>query len=128
MPDTDASKLDVARRLIQAIEAGDVATVASLYADDMVGWRSFDQKELPKKSMVRVIEFLVKHVRDVHYTNLRVEPTPTGYVEQHVLNATAPDGTKVVAPACLVVQVENGQIRRLDEYLDAATIAPLMKR
>jgi ketosteroid isomerase-like protein len=127
MPDTDAVKREVARRLIAAIEAGDVATVESLYADDMVGWRSFDQKELGKKPMLRVIEFLVKHVRDVHYENIRVETTPSGYVEQHVLHATAPDGTKVAVPACLVVEVRDGRIRRLDEYLDSAAIAPLSK-
>ena len=128
MPDTDAVKLDVARRLIAAIVDGDVAAVADLYAEDMVGWRSFDQKELGKKQMVRVIEYLVGQVRDVHYENIRVETTPSGYVEQHVLHATAPDGTKVVVPACLVVQVEGGKIQRLDEYLDSAAIAPLTRR
>jgi ketosteroid isomerase-like protein len=127
MPDTDAVKLDVARRLIQAIVDGDVAAVADLYADDMIGWRSFDRKELGKKQMLRVIEYLVKNVRDVRYENMRVEPTPTGYVEQHVLHATAPDGTRVEAPACLVVQVRDGRIQRLDEYLDSVAIAPLTR-
>jgi ketosteroid isomerase-like protein len=127
MPDTDAVKLDVARRLIQAIVDGDVAAVADLYADDMIGWRSFDRKELGKKQMLRVIEYLVKNVRDVRYENMRVEVTPTGYVEQHVLHATAPDGTRVEAPACLVVQVRDGRIQRLDEYLDSVAIAPLTR-
>ena len=127
MADSDAVKLDVARRLIQAIVDGDVAAVADLYADDMVGWRSFDRKELGKKQMLRVIEYLVKHVRDVRYENMRVEVTPSGYVEQHVLHAIAPDGTRVEAPACLVVRVEGGRIRRLDEYLDSAAIEPLTR-
>jgi ketosteroid isomerase-like protein len=128
MPDSDRTKLEVARRLMQAIEQGDVAAVAELYADDMVGWRSFDRRELGKKSMVRVIEWLAKEVRDVHYEAIRVEPTPKGYVQQHVLHATAPDGTHVEAPACLVVEVRGGRISRLDEYIDSAAIAPLTRR
>ena len=54
--------------------------------------------------------------------------TPSGYVQQHVLHATAPDGSKVESPACLVVEVREGRIRRLDEYLDSAAIAPLLRR
>ena len=128
MPDSDAMKLDVARRLMAAIQSGDVAAVDALYADDMIGWRSFDRKELGKRSMLRVIEYLVKHVRDLHYEAIRLEPTPSGYVQQHVLHATAPDGTRVEAPACLVVRVEGGQISRLEEYLDSVAIAPLLRR
>jgi len=128
MPDTDAVKLEVSRRLMAAIETGDVATVAELYADDMVGWRNFDGKELGKQPMLRIIEFLAKQVRDLHYEGIRVQPTSTGYVQQHVLHATAADGTRVEAPACLVVTVEGGKIRRLDEYLDSAAVAALLKR
>ena len=128
MPDSDAVKLAVARRLMEAIQAGDVAAVEALYADDMVGWRNFDRRELGKKAMVRIIEFLAKQVRELRYDAIRVEATPTGYVQQHVLHAIAADGSKVESPACLVVAVEGGRIKRLDEYLDSAAIAPLLRR
>lgn len=128
VPDSDAVKLEVARRLMAAIQAGDVAGVAALYADDMLGWRNFDRRELGKSAMLRIIEFLAKQVRDLRYDAIRVQPTQTGYVQQHVLHATAADGSHVEAPACLVVTVEGGQIRRLDEYLDSAAVAALLKR
>ena len=47
-------------------------------------------------------------------------------VQQHVLACTSSSGVPVRAHACLVATVEDGRIRRLDEYLDAAAIAPLM--
>lgn len=127
MPDTDAAKREVARRLMDAIQAGDVATVAELYADDMVGWRNFDRRELDKSAMVRVIEYLAKRVRDLRYEGIRVETTASGYVQQHVLHATAPDGTRIESPACLVVEVRDGRIRRLEEYLDSAAISALLR-
>jgi ketosteroid isomerase-like protein len=128
VPDTDAQKLEIARRLMAAVQARDVAGVAALYADDMLGWRSTDRLELGKRDMLRIIEFLAKRVRDLRYDALRVELTPTGYVQQHVLHATAADGSQVEAPACMVVTVEGGQIRRLDEYLDSTTVAALLER
>jgi ketosteroid isomerase-like protein len=102
--------------------------VDALYADDMLGWRNFDRRELGKAAMVRVIEFLARQVRDLRYEAIRVETTDSGYVQQHVLHATAPDGSKIESPACLVVEVRDGRIRRLDEYLDSAAIAPLLRR
>jgi ketosteroid isomerase-like protein len=47
-------------------------------------------------------------------------------VQQHVLRATAPDGRPVVCAACLVVEIEDGRIRRIDEYMDGAALAPLL--
>lgn len=120
-------KREIARRLMEAIQAGDVATVAGLYADDMVGWRNFDRRELGKAQMVKVIEYLAKRVRDLRYEGIRVETTASGYVQQHVLHATAPDGTRIESPACLVVEVCDGRIRRLEEYLDSAAIAALLR-
>ena len=128
MPDSESVKREVARRLMDAIQAGDVAGVAALYADDMVGWRNFDRRELGKAAMVRIIEFLAKQLRDLRYEAIRVEITQKGYVQQHVLHAIAPDGTRIESPACLVVEVQDGQIRRLDEYLDSAAIAPLLRK
>ncbi len=43
-----------------------------------------------------------------------------GFLQQHVLEATLPDGTAWKISACVVVKMENGLITRLDEYLDSA--------
>ena len=45
---------------------------------------------------------------------------PDGFLQQHVLEATLPDGTRWEMPACVIVRIENGHITRLDEYLDSA--------
>lgn len=50
----------------------------------------------------------------------------SGYIQQHVLRGTAPNGVEVAIPACLVVQLRDGLIARLDEYLDSAAVAPLI--
>jgi ketosteroid isomerase-like protein len=124
MPEPDA--LEIARRLRDALMAGDVEAVGAIYHEDMVGWRNFDDRELNQRQMLKVVAFLASDVRDLRYEEVRVHATPTGFVQQHVLRATARDGRAVACPACLVVEVMDGQIRRLDEYLDAQALAPLL--
>ncbi|MEZ4325068.1 MAG: nuclear transport factor 2 family protein [Polyangiales bacterium] len=116
---------DVARALFAAIAAGDVATVDALYHDDAVVFMNTTGATLEKRKMLGVIRFLSTQVSQLRYEDVRLQPTPTGFVQQHVLACRAPGGEEVRAHACLVAVVEEGRIRRLDEYLDAAAIAPL---
>jgi hypothetical protein len=61
------------------------------------------------------------------YRVLRREPLPDGFLQQHILEATLPDGTRWAMDACVVVRVEGGLITRLDEYLDSAKSGALRK-
>ena len=122
----DDDPLEIARRLTAGIVAGDVDAVGALYHEDLVGWRNIDGRELSRRQMLKIVGFLARDVSDLRYDDVQVQPTPRGYVQQHVLRATARDGTKVEVSACLVVSVHDGQIVRLDEYMDAAALAPLM--
>ena len=115
----------MARQLIAAITAGDVAAVDALYHDDAVVFQNTSGQTLSKRKMLGVIRFLATGVSELHYEDVRVQPTPTGFVQQHVLCCRSAAGVEVRAHACLVATVEDGRIRRLDEYLDAAAIAPL---
>ena len=110
------------------IETGDVQGVDALYDDRAIVWRNVDNRELVKKQMLKVIEFLATQVTELRYEDVRVQATDTGYVQQHTLRCIAANGQAVEAHACLVVTVEGGKVLRLDEYLDSAAMAPLMSR
>jgi hypothetical protein len=62
----------LADELRQRIKAGDVAGVDALYHDDAIVWRNIDNRELVKKQMLRVIEFLTKQVSELRYEDVRV--------------------------------------------------------
>jgi len=108
------------------IETGDVQGVDALYDDRAIVWRNVDNRELVKKQMLKVIEFLATQVTELRYEDVRVQATDTGYVQQHTLRCIVANGQAVEAHACLVVTVEGGKVLRLDEYLDSAAMAPLM--
>jgi ketosteroid isomerase-like protein len=116
--------LQVAHDLIAAITAGDVHAVDALYHDDALVFQNTTGETLNKKRMLGIIRFLAQ-VSELRYEDVRVQPTPTGFVQQHVLCCRSQSGEEVRAHACLVGTVDEGRIRRLDEYLDAASISAL---
>ena len=127
-PSTIASAQDhvnIARRLIECVTSGDADGVAGLYHDDIACWRNLDGRELVKKQALSVVRFLGT-LRDLRYEDVRIDPTPDGFVQQHVLCCTGPKGEAVRVPACLVAKVEGSRIVRIDEYADSAAMAPLM--
>ena len=124
---SEAQTREIAKRLIDAITAGDVTAVEALYHEDLVGWQNFSGRELNRRQMIKIIHGLTAALSDLRYDDIRVTPTSRGYVEQHVLRATAPDGRAIECPACLVVELAEGRIRRIDEYMDSAAIAPLLQ-
>jgi ketosteroid isomerase-like protein len=124
---TDAAAIDdLANRFFAAIERGDVDAVAALYADDAVVWHNVDQHEQPKADNLKVLAWLAEHLPGRRYTDVRRHPIDGGFVQQHVLRGTTRAGREVVVPACLVVQIRDGLVSRIDEYLDTAQVAPLL--
>jgi ketosteroid isomerase-like protein len=118
--------LEIAERLFRAIEAGDVAAVRALYAPDAVIWHNFDREEQTVEKNLRVLEWMVRSVRELRYDEIRREKTERGFVQQHVLRGRAPSGAEIAVPACMVVTVREGCIVRIEEYLDSAQVAPLV--
>ena len=116
----------VADRLNACLLKGDVDGVSALYHDDIIAWRNVDGRGLVKAQALKVVKILATEVRDLRYANVRIQPTETGYVQQHTLRGVSPSGEKVEVHACLVAKVEGNRIRRIDEYMDSAALVPLM--
>jgi ketosteroid isomerase-like protein len=115
----------VARRILTAIETGDSEGFLACYAPGAVIWHNTDNLEQDPATVVKTLRWLRRRVDDLRYDELRIQPTPNGYVEQHVLRGTASDGSAFEVPACLVVTVADGLVTRLDEYIDSAGVAHL---
>ena len=122
----DASALDVAERLFTAIGHGDIDAVRACYADEIVVWHNNDGLEQTRDQHLRTLAWVIKNVSDRRYEEIRRQLTPTGFVQQHVLRGTAPNGKLLEVPACIVFTVVDGKITRLDEYLDSAQTAVLL--
>lgn len=115
----------VAKAFFDAIERGDVQAVAGCYADDAVIWHNTDGLETSKAENIAVLTNFVAGIPVRRYEDRRLAAFPGGFVQQHVLRLELPDGRKKELPACLVCEVKDGKITRLDEYFDSAQVAAL---
>lgn len=117
--------LELAERLSRAIEVGDLDTVRSLYADDIVVWANWDGREAGIEKSMRLLGWLCQSLGDRRYDVSRRIAIEGGYLQEHVLRGTAPNGETIAMPACLVVTVRDGKITRINEYLDPSHVAAL---
>ncbi len=125
MNDPAASKA-IAKRLVEAVVAGDVDGVSALYTDDMTAWRNSDGRTLVKQQALKVVAILTGKLDDLRYQNVEVTATENGFVQQHTMTCTAPNGEKVEAHVCMVATLEGDKIRHVAEYMDTAQMAPLL--
>jgi ketosteroid isomerase-like protein len=121
----EAESLEVCEKLFAAIPRGDLAAVRALYAPDAAIWHNHDGVTQDPDANLRVLDWVVHNVREISYEVTSRQPTPNGFVQQHVMRGIAPSGKKLELAACIVCVVRNGRITRLDEYLDSAQLAAL---
>lgn len=115
----------LADRIFAAIEAGDVEAVRAIYADDVEVWHNFDMVTQTREENLRTLGWMHAHAQDLRYTEVRRIVLDHGFVQQHVLRATAPNGTAMAIPAMLHVHCAGGRITRIEEYLDPAQAAAM---
>ena len=113
----------LATRFFDAIEAGDIETVAATYAAHAVIWHNTDEAETSRDDNLAVLRGFIRGIPERRYAERRLVVFEGGFLQQHVLKAVRADGVAVSLPACIVCKVENGAITRLDEYFDAARVA-----
>jgi len=116
----------VAHQLMSFLLAGDAAGVTSLYDDNFSAWRNFDNRVLTRKQALKIVQILAENLRDLRYDDVRITPTATGFVQQHVMRCTAPNGAPVEAHVCMIATLRDGKLLRVDEYMDRAQMGPLM--
>jgi ketosteroid isomerase-like protein len=117
---TEDEILALAERFMGAIQAGDGEAVRACYAPDARIWHNNDGLEQTVDQNLKVLAWFARKLPDRHYRVLSRDALKDGFVQQHVLEATLPDGRGWTMPACVVVRMKDGKVTRLDEYLDSA--------
>jgi ketosteroid isomerase-like protein len=112
-------------RFFAALEGGDIAALREIYAADAVIWHNDDLVEQPVEENLKVLQGLHRTVSGLRYHIIRRVPVPDGVLQQHVLRGQLPDGTEVELHAAMYLQVREGHITRIEEYLDSGKRASI---
>ena len=126
MTDT-AEMARLADRFFRAIEAGDVEAVGACYAPHAVIWHNDDNVEQDRATNLKTLSAFAGFTRDRTYADARVTLFEGGFAQQHRLVAHAKNGARLESHVAIVCRVEDGQIVRLDEYMDPAPIQAWIK-
>ena len=64
-----------------------------------------------------------EHTASIEYVDPIRDLTATGFVQRHVLRLTFADGRVAELPIAIFAAVRDGQVTRIDEYVDSAHVA-----
>ena len=121
----------VGERFFSAIEAADMEAVRNVYHPDVTVWHNVDGLENRKRGQSRednvaLLTVLTNKIKDWKYDIWFREATESGMVQQHTLRGRLPNGEALAIPVCIVLQIQDGCIMRLDEYIDSAHTQPMV--
>jgi ketosteroid isomerase-like protein len=118
---------DLADRMLAAIEAGDLDGVRACYAPDLRLWVNLTREEVGRDDAVEVLRGFVDGTDSRRYEVTRRFDTAGGYVQEHVLHVVGTNGAEAASAACLIVEVDDGSISSIREYLDSRALAALFR-
>jgi uncharacterized protein len=108
-----------------ALEAGDIETLRAIYAPDALIWHNDDLLEQTVEDNLKVLQGLHRAVTGLRYDVVRRAAVADGVLQQHVLRGTLKNGAAVELHAAMYLQVRDGHITRIEEYLDSAKRASI---
>ena len=112
--------------LFSALADNNADEVRSICSDDF----QLIQNSAPPIDLNALIAFngaVQKVVSNFHYDNAVRSATDTGFVEEHDVCGTLPDGSELQMRACVVGDVQEGRVTSAREYVDTAAAANLLR-
>lgn len=128
MQDRFAASLAVGERLFDTVEHGDLDDLRDIFTADAVVWHNTDEKLVDVETTIANLRKIRASATVFHYADIRREPTPSGFVQQHTLLLELPDGTRIRDLACCLCRVEDGRIARMDAYHDSVATGAMAHR
>lgn len=116
----------IARAMFDAFEAGDMHAARAILADDFTGSQN-GGPAMNRDVLLGFSSAVKAAVPDFRYGEIVCAATPDGFVEEHTVRGTLPDGEALELRLCVVGTVADGKVTSLREYLDSAGAAGLAK-
>jgi len=112
--------------IFDAFTRGDPDAVRSLCAPDFRA----SQNGGPAMNLETLLGFtaaVLKVVKGFRYEDAVRSATATGFVEEHAVRGTFPDGSPLDLAVCVVAVVKDGKITHVREYFDSKAAEGLVK-
>lgn len=115
---------EIAKQLFAALAGQDEAAVRPLCAPDM-RVRQNNGRPMSLETLRRFNAAVGRVVTDFRHDDAVRSATATGFVEEHAVRGTVPDGKALELAVCIVASVKDGRVTDDREYPDSAASAGL---
>jgi ketosteroid isomerase-like protein len=115
----------VIQQFLKAIETGNEAALHAVYRDDIVIWHSFTNATKSKDAGIAMLAGLWRDGVRIRYAFDDQLVVGNRGVRRHRIEATTRGGRHFVLHVAMFATVEDGQIIRLDEYVDSKEVEAL---
>ena len=112
-------------KLFAAFSSGDADGVRQLCAADLEASQN-GGAPMNLDTLLHFTFAVLGVVKNFRYEDAKRSATETGFVEEHAVRGTLPDGSEMELTVCVVGEVEGGKISKLREYVDSAAAAGLI--
>jgi ketosteroid isomerase-like protein len=117
----DSETLELCDRFFDAIEQNDYDTLEACYAPEAVVWHSHDCLYQPRSENLAMLKAGMGR-QTMKFADRRVNVFEGGFVQQHRLHVTQPNGHQGYMDVCFVAYVRDGRISRIYEYFDTGQV------
>ncbi len=114
----DWQTLELCDRFFDAIEQCDYPTLEACYAPEAVVWHSHDCLYQSRADNLAMLKSGMETLPKVHFADRRIRAFEAGFVQQHTIYVTRPNGFVGQMDVCFVGYVRDGMISRAYEYFD----------
>jgi ketosteroid isomerase-like protein len=109
----------VAGKIARFVTDGDLVGLRALYTPDARIWHNTDDHEKTVEESLQFLDGLLSVTTRRWCADVRLTPTPRGYIDQHYMCAVLTSGEEVRVPICMVVTLEGERVKRLEEYIES---------
>jgi len=118
--------IKIAQQFFTALEVNDLESAAALCSDTFEGSQN-GGPAMDRATLMKFTGAVHSVISDFRYENAVRWETKGGFVEEHDVCGTLPDGKTFKLVLCVIGEVEGGKITKLREYVDTVAASGLMK-
>lgn len=124
----DGELRELCNRFFDAIESHDLDAVAAIYAPDLRFWANVNVAEKTREENLQILADGKPMHRRRTYDDRRINTFPNGFLVQYSCNIVQLDGGRRSLSSCLIAECREGQITRIDEYMDSSKFTDAAKK
>ncbi|MGB8405610.1 MAG: nuclear transport factor 2 family protein [Mycobacterium sp.] len=103
----------------KALEQGDFDYCSTLFAEDAAIWHNYDQHEQSSETVLSELALVPARLR---FEVVGRDVLADACIQRHIVHLCGVGGATAQFPAIQRIQLRDGLIQRIDEYLDPAAV------